>query len=58
MEDKELFIAYIHTSLMWAAWIYVYGDVVERLGEFETKEEAASAVNQWKEKRGIENGNS
>lgn len=58
MEDKELFIAYIHTSLMWAAWIYVYGDLVEKLGEFKTKEEAASAVNQWKEKRGIENGNS
>jgi len=51
MKDKKLFIAYINSSFSWVAWIYVYGDIVERLGEFKTKEEAASAVNQWKEKR-------
>jgi|TARA_R110000824_G_scaffold22833_2_gene83002 hypothetical protein len=58
MKDKELFIAYVHSCSEWAAWIYVYGDLVEKLGEFKTKEETASAVNQWKEKRGIKNGNS
>ncbi len=58
MKDKELFIAYIHSSFEWVVWIYVYGDIVERLGEFKTKEEAASAVNQWKEKRSAYHGNS
>ena len=58
MKNKELFVAYIHSGFEWVAWIYVYGDIVERLGEFKTKEEAASAVNQWKEKRSTHHGNS
>tara|TARA_R100001244_G_scaffold107282_1_gene79567 strand:+ start:465 stop:626 length:162 start_codon:yes stop_codon:yes gene_type:complete len=53
MKDKKLFIAYINSGFSWVAWIYIYGDIVERLGEFKTKEEAVSTVNQWKEKRSI-----
>ena len=58
MKDKKIFCIYVHSNHTWQAWIYIYGELVEKLTDFKNKEETASAVNQWKQKRGIQNGNS
>jgi hypothetical protein len=49
MKDKELFVAYVHSVHEWRAWIYSYGELIKKLGIFTTKQEAANAVEQWKE---------
>jgi hypothetical protein len=58
MEDKELFIAYVHNDLEWQAWIYSYGEIIDKLGVFASKQEATIAVDQWKKEKELENGNS
>ena len=58
MKDKKLFCIYVHSDFIWQVWIYIYGELVEKLTDLKNKEEAASAVNQWKEKRSTHHGNS
>ena len=37
--------AYIHTSQEWTAWLYIDGSVVEKLGVFNSKQDAIEAKN-------------
>jgi len=48
MNDKELFVVYIHSNKKWYVWIYSYGKLIEKLEVFTSKLEAVKAVDQWK----------
>ena len=41
--------AYVHTAQIWTAWLYIDGLVVEKLGNFNTKQEAIEAKNRFEQ---------
>ena len=56
MQNKEIFIAYVHSNSEWWSWVYSYGEIVKKLGEFASKQEAVTAVDLWKKEKGVDNG--
>ena len=58
MDNEKLLIAYVHSNFEWQAWIYSYGEIIDKLGVFASKQEATIAVDQWKKEKGVENGSS
>ena len=41
--------AYIHAARVWTAWLYVDGQIVEKLGSFDSKQELIEAKDRFEQ---------
>ena len=43
----KTFWAYVHGNKKWYAWLYINDELIKKLGEFDTKQEAIDAKEKY-----------